>query len=405
MRTRLFFSLLLPVLLSGCILLDDGITGTRPRSDNLRDGRTDPDRRHPADSLPAPAAAADTILYYSAVRFPADYDWQRDTAYGAVPFELLLYRDGSPVLTLPSGPDAPFGPDPDRHHIHAGHLYTERMLGGQTLIGRDGEEVLRLEEREFLLGLLESGPDLYTLTRPVSGKGFRYRRNDQLLIERAEGTPYGTLSDPSYGSSGALYLDDGKVCFCYWEGNAYNRSHYLIRDGESTRMSNILPSQTVLDLKLHGGRAVTLTNAVLKNRLSEGRIWPEGNSYAVTGRFTDESGDPCSGFLEAASWSVLHRLCDEEAVLYHTPQAVFAVSAAKDGAVRWYGPDLSGQSDGPCYFFSPACATAAGSRLYLALTPKDTKRRPLIRAGEREQELDLWGYVSCVAVELIPPAN
>ena len=53
----------------------------------------------------------------------------------------------------------------------------------------------------------------------------------------------------------------------------------------------------------------------------------------------------------------------------------------------------------------PACAVLTGTRLCLALTPKDRTRSPFILCGEQVIETDLWGYISRVAVEISPPAN
>lgn len=405
MRTTILPLLALTVLLPGCVFLDDGLTGSKTRADCSRDGGGQSVRQE-AGGLPSdPPAGPDTVFYFSAVRFARDYDWQRDTAYGRADFELMLFRNGSPVLTLASGPGVPFVPDPDRHHILGGHLYSERMLGTETLIGRDGEELFRFPGREFLLGILEDGGDLYTLSRPANGQGFSYRKNGQSLIARADATPYGSLADPSYGPTGALYRDGGQVCFCFRDGGANNRSHFLVRDGTETRISEILPTQTVLDLKLHGGQVLALYPTFSFRRLSEGRIWPEGSGYAVTGRFADDRGGQFSGFSEAGSRTVQYQLCPEEAALYHSPEATFAVSSDPDGTVRWYGPDGAAQSETPCYFFSPACATAAGRRLFLALTPKDRSRGPQIRIGGQTREIDLWGYVSRVAAEISPPAS
>ena len=160
MRNLAFLSLLaLGVLLPGCVLLEDGLTGARRRTDCSREGAR-PQRPRSGSALPGLDAAADTTLWICAVRFPEGYDWQRDTAYGSIPFELVLYKDFAPVLTLPSGPEACFTPDPARHHLLEGHLYTERFQDGQTRIGRDGVELCRFDGREMLAGLLEDGGDL-----------------------------------------------------------------------------------------------------------------------------------------------------------------------------------------------------------------------------------------------------
>ena len=311
MRTP-FLLLVLLAVGAGCDPLDNGLDGDRPRADcgphtpgqGAQSGRQDP---------PVLPSVPDTTFYFTAVRYPDDYDWQRDTAYGSVPFELLLYRDFEPVLTLSSGANACFVPDPDRHHLLGGHLYTERMADGMTRIGRDGQELFRFNGREYLVGLLEEGDDLYTLSRPAKGRGFSYRKNGEILLNRTDGAPYGNLSDPSYGPTGALYRDDGKICFCFIAGTAPNWSFYLARDGLETRLDNLLSSAGVLDIKLHGGRTYVLKNVFMKNVMSEGRIWPEGTGYAITGRFSDDTGGYFSGYLDPASWTTQHRICQEEA--------------------------------------------------------------------------------------------
>lgn len=394
--------LLLAAALSGCILPDDGLDGYRARSDTARRGPDTTARQAPtAPGLPT-EPLPDTVLFYSAVRFPEGYDWQRDTAYGNVGFELLLYRGSRPVLTLEFGPDAPFCADPDRHHILAGHLYTERMSGNATRIGRDGDELFRFDGREFLVGLLEDGDDLYTLSRTANGKGFSYRKNGQPLLTRTEGTPFGSLSDPSYGPGGALYRENGQIIFCFRSGYITSFSHYLVRDGVETRLDSILPGQNILDIKLRGDQVYTLQPTFFKSLLYEGRIWPEESGYAVTGRFSDGRGGTFSGLLAAGAWTDQRQICQEDASVYHNAAATCAVATGADGTVRWYTPAGSG-SDGPCHFFSAACAVLMGRRFVLALNPKDTGKPPQIRDGSQTRELDLYGYVSRVALEINPP--
>jgi len=398
MRTYLTLLALLASL-SGCVLLDDGLTGGRSREDCGRDGGAG--SRGRTDSTGRGTTVPDTTILFSAVRFPDDYDWQRDTAYGSVPFELVLYRDFQPVLRLASGPQACFTPDPDRHHLSGGHLYTERQLDGQTVIGRDGQELFRFDGREHLAGLLEDGEDLYTLSRPGPEAGFSFRKNGVLLLERPEGVLFGSLSDPSCGPGGALRRDGERISFCYRTGRRGALSYFVVRDGVETRLGD-LPAEEILDMKAWNGQVFALRKTVLRNRLQEGSLWPEGAGYAVTGRFLDDSGALVTGYLEAAAWSVRHELCREEAWLYHTEQATFAVSAAADGTVRWYGPDGGGQTAEACHFLSPACATALGDRLLIALTPRDIRAKPQVRLGRQTREVDIHGYVSSVGAEISP---
>lgn len=400
--------LLLPLLavLAACDPLGDGLDAFRLRSacgphgpgeGRAREGGTTPDGPEP---LPL-----DTTLLFSAVRFPDGYDWPRDTAYGSVPFQLLLYKDFEPVLTLPSGADACFVPDPDRHHLLSGHLYTERMADGATRIGRDGVELFRFPGREYLVGLLEDGEDLFTLSRPAKGPGFSFRKNGEALVCRTDGMPFGDLSDPSYGATGALYRDQGQVCFCFTAGDAAGRSFHSVRDGHETRLDGVGPGSQVLDLKLSDGQVLVLDSSFQGYQLHDGRIWPDGKGFSVTGRFSTTASGTFSGFLADGSRDEPTLLCREEAVLYHTGRTASAVSVDEAGTVHWCNLKENGQEQLPCYFLSPGCAVFTGSLPWLALTPRDTRRRPFVRIGTRVREVDINGYVSSLSVTIIRPAK
>ena len=397
--------LLAGIILTSCVWLDDSLSGGPSRAESSRHGQ-DSLAQAPHGTPPEPAPARpDTSILAVAVRFPEDYDWQRDTAYGTTGFDLLLLKDGEPVLTLAYGPEAPFCADPDRHHLLSGHLYTERMAGNETRIGRDGEELFRFSGREFLVGLMEDGEDLYTLSRPVSGQGFSLRKNGEPVILRTDGTPFGTLSDPSYSPTGALYRTDGPLVFCFRGGYVYDYSYYLVRDGSETRLDSIPSQQSVLDIKYSGDKVFTLYSTFLKNLLYEGSIWPEGSGYAVTGCFSDGTGGVFWGYLDPLSWSTQREICRDRAALYRSPEATWAVSPGTDGILRWFGPDGRGQSEVACHFFSPACAALAGTRFVLALNPTDIRKKPRILDGGDEREIDVYGYVSRVAVEISFPAS
>ena len=395
---------LLAAAISGCISLD-GLGGGPHRTDTERDGHPSTDARTPEHSGGLPSKP-DTTLYYTAVRFPDSYDWQRDTSYGQTDFELLLCREGTTLLTLPYGPDAPFCADPNRHHILGGHLYTERMLSSETLIGRDGVELFRFEGREFLIGLLEDGDDLYTLSRPVSGKGFSYRKNGKTLLAHSEATVYGSLTDPSYAPGGALYRSAGQIVFFYWAGYAYNSHNYLVQDGKEIRLDNILPGRNVLDIKLHNSETLILYPSFMRNLMYEGRIWPEEKGFSVTGRFSDGTGGYIQGLVETSGLSDMRPVCREDsAVMYHSAEETCAVYLGKDGTVHWNMLEGggAGSSETPCHFFSGACAALAGTRFAIALTPKEIRQPPRILNGPRTLNTGLYGYVSSVALEITLP--
>jgi len=386
--------LCLAALPAACTLLDDA-GGTKSRARTLRTPGERPSRKDPGQG----AKTADTVLWCSAVRFPDDYDWQQDSAYGNASFELLLYRDFSPVLALPSGPQACFSPDPDRHHILSGHLYTELITGGDTRIGRDGEELFRFDGREYLVGLLEDGQDLYTLWRPVHGGGFCFRKNGDLLLKRSDGIPYGSLSDPSYAPSGALYRDADDIVFCFRAGHTLQEEIYVVRDGKESALRRI--KGRVLDVRIRNRLPCLLQPDSRECSMSEGRIWPGPDGYAVTGRFVEHLRS-YSGWMPADGSARARWLCSEEAVLYYCPEACFAVSRDAQGHVCWYSESGNGRSGQPCHFFTPACAFALGGRLWLALSPRDAWLKPQIRIGEQVHTLPLHGYISSLSAEIIP---
>ena len=397
MRKTPFIPALLLALLPGCVFLDDGLTGGRSRAESSREGRR-PVREH-RDTLRQRPATSDTVVFFSAIRFPEDYDWQRDSAYGSVPFELLLYRDFSPVLTLASGTDPCFTPDPDRHHLLSGRLYTERAADGQTRIGRDGVELFRFDGREYLLGLLEDGADLYTLSRRVKEGGFTLRKNGSILLERPDGTPFGSLSDPSYAPSGALYRDGGSIVFCY----RTRTGCFQVRDGREKQL--VIPGTDVRDLKILDDQPLVLGSDFKGHHFSEGRIWLEGDSYCVTGCIVNYAGARSYGCLYPTDSFLQRVICREEAVLYHSPEADFGVASGTDGRVHLYGAGSTGLYPLPCYFPSAKCALAVGDKLLLALTPKDTAQPPRVRLGRQEKEVRLHGYISGVGVGISQPAS
>lgn len=397
-KTVLF--LLLGCILAACAPMDEPLSGRDRRRPGDGVARIAPDTPEPpSPSLPPPEP--DTVLYCSAVRFPDGYDWQRDSAYGSVPFDLILYRDGTPVLTLPWDAEACFSPDPDRHHLLGGHLYTERLSGGQTRIGRDGEELFRIEGREFLVGLLPDGEDLYTLSRNTSGAGFRYRKNGTVLLESDTGVPFGDLSDPSYSPTGALYRDGDVLAFCYrQEAQVFQ----VLGDRQSV-VAGQLTDDAVLDCKVDGGRASLLRPSFQMHRLREGRLWVHPEGIMITGYFLTTLDLGFSGWINALPNSFPRQLCREEAIIYFSPGGICAVAADDSGRVRWYGTEGSGSVELPARFFSPKCAAVINGRPMLALTPLDTSQPPRLIWGTQQMEFDLNGYISAVAVEISLPAN
>ena len=175
-------------------------------------------------------------LFLTAVEYPPGYDWRRDTAHGDIRGRVLLLRmrDAGTaafdtVLALGAGAGRAVSLDPDRHQFAGGHLYTQCLTEAGTVWRRDGKTVLLTQEREYLRGILALDGGIYTLSQHLSCSGFILRRNWKPVLTREEGSLHGSLGDPAFGRTGALFEDSGQACFLYQDGNG---QWILVRDGQ-----------------------------------------------------------------------------------------------------------------------------------------------------------------------------
>ena len=388
---------------AGCILPDYGLNSGPLRSDCFKRGQDGASGPGEGPGAGPEAPAFDTTLYFCAVRFSDSYDWQRDTAYGSEDYELLLYRDFEPVLCINSRAAQCISPDFDTHHIIDGQLYTERSDLSSTAIGRNGDEIIRFSGRELLKGLLPAGDDIYTLSQSRDGNGFSFRKNGEPLLIRSEGSVFGSMDDPSYGPTGALYLDGGVPVFCYRSGSGSSREYFCVRDGiEEKLYPEVAGSgqEAVNDMKIRDGTPYTSD--------IQGGIW-----HTVSCRLWFLPSDILiAGYIRNASsyftgtYSTLTRshgwLCEEEATVYCSNGASYAVASGDDGRVTVYRGDEIMHTNSGCIFLSPACAALAGSKLVYALAGGEDDGYPIICEGEKETAVEVNGYISRVAVEISP---
>lgn len=311
-------------------------------------------------------ARLDTVVFMTVVSFPEDYDWRRDTSLGNVRGSIDLYRDGERILSVPAGSGSGARLDPDLHHLVGGHLYTEYCTDGETVIGKDGEELFSYPGRELLCGLLVEDSDVYTLGQSRSGGGFSLRLNGTEILSRKDGFIAAHMSDNPEYLSGALYRDDGHLYFSYWEtglsGNG--RIWYVVEDGEGTPVDNV-GTGGMYDIRIRSG--MLLFSALGKSPL---RHW----TY-VDGTF--------------------------EATL----------NIYKDGQVIAFTPGgSSAHYLRPALFFSFRNACLCGRHLYIGVNPTEPGGRPFLwKDGETVFSPDINGYITSVEVlverGLVLPGN
>ncbi len=233
-----------------------------------------------------------SVTYVTAVEYPEGYDWRADVEKGTVKCSLAVYEDGVRVMGLPVGDEYEVSSDPDMHRMVNGYLYTDYSTDSETVIKKDGVEVIRYQGREMICGLVEDGGDVYTLGHPRSGDGFAYRRNGEVIVERKTGSSFG-----------CLYQDAGGVSFAFREpveaaGQELER-YYCVLDGKVSQTAVREDVKKVWDVVIHNGEVCYLASVV---GISSPVLFRSGGMKAMsmpalssmlTCRIVIEDGDLC----------------------------------------------------------------------------------------------------------------
>lgn len=178
-------------------------------------GKDDPDR---------------TVCYVTLMSYPDGYDWRADRQKGSVKCSLVVLANGLPMMKVPVGDEHEISSDPDMHRVIDGHLYTDYSTDSDTVIKKDGRLLFRYLGKEHIFGMLVDSSGVYTLGHSRDGAGFTYRRNGEILLERAEGRSFGRL-----------YRDGDDICFAFSEQVASSAEeierYYHVRNGEVSQVA------------------------------------------------------------------------------------------------------------------------------------------------------------------------
>lgn len=234
-------------------------------------------------------------VYATALHFQDSVNWRKDSLRQA---DLLFFIDGKQVLEIPvSSP-----PDPDRHRIWDGHLWSDSTDGHQTVVLCDGQEQFRFDGEEHLQGFLLVNGDVHTLGQHPGRDGFCYRINGDVVFESDRGSVLGSPSDPEW-RGGALSLDGEDVFYSYSD-----QGYHIMRGGEHFQTLPVSPSDALLDLRAQGetvyrverrgsslywiaGENVITLNVYTPSVISC-KIIPYGDTLTVRGR-TQPTGTTC----------------------------------------------------------------------------------------------------------------
>lgn len=381
--------LLLP-LAASCVALDSA--GVSPGGGQKRNAPyVEENEGNPWDSYPF--AGSDTTLWFSAVC--------GDTSS----VKVCLFRNWVPVLELEPGKDK-VSVDEDLHHVLNGHLYTEFINAGASLVCRDGVEIYHSQYREFLVGLLENGGNLYSLSRGESGRGFTLRKNGQVLLARDYGVVFGDFSEPSYAPGGALYEDGEHYYFSYAKPDG---GYCLVEDGYEKDVEFPGRVSPLQDIRVWKGRVEAASWRLGYADWENSRLWHDDRDFIQTGDVSLPYGVR-SSMMDVVRTGI-YPLSERGAVLYFRngqrmeEQSLYGIiqdSIGRISVLNRLQENEESVPDGRYAYFRPCCGKLTDDGMLLGLNPKEGA--PLIVYKGRSWPLS-WidGTITAVDLEISPP--
>ena len=394
-----------PLFISGVLLLF--VCSCEPLSLNYAFGssrQSHQSSRTVSNARDGSVVSGNSVYYYTAVSFPPDYDWRRDTSYGAVQASVNLYRNDSLLIQIPTGALA--GPDADMHHFIQGHLYTQFRSGGRTVLAKDGQVILELDREAILAGLLPLDGKLYTLWKNRSGEGFSLMDGSNELFSRSRGQLLGSLSLGAYMPSGALYTDLGRPCFCYRNGNDW----YVVRESQEDLIKK--PYWPVYDIRSIDGQTCIFfqgsssASANFQYKGSAISYSPDQFLFLKPGYIYVNDGEPfCAGagyqrwdytpyiLVNFMSGKILELPGSGLCQLSSNPLALLFYSS--DGTTGYYSY-ASGirYLQGRFYHLSPCEGIRMDGKLHIVLNSMEPGAKPGIWKEGEIRELDINGFIS-----------
>lgn len=225
-------------------LLDSLPRFMREQDRFARDARGGKDSIGPEKPREQDVPAYVPSLYATALHFRDSVNWRTDSLGQA---DILFFKDGELVLQV--SVESP--PDPERHRIWDGHLWSDSTDGRETVVLCDGEERFRFEGEEHLQGFLLMDGNVHTLGQHPGRDGFCYRINGEAVFDSPKGSVLGSPSDPEW-RGGALNRDGNSVYYCYCLPVAQNgREYHVMRGGEPYLTLPSSTSDALLDVRVH----------------------------------------------------------------------------------------------------------------------------------------------------------
>ena len=187
-------------------------------------------------------AAKRTVWYVTGFDYPEGYDWMSDPEAGSVKCSLVVYANAVPMLKVPVGMEYQTSADPDMHRMIDGDLYTDFSTDSMTVIKKNGRYLFSYPGREMIVSMHVDSTGVYTLGQSRNGEGFTYRKNGDLLYERAKGNLIGCRT----------VVENGIAFFEKVAGSDIER-YYLYRGGEVSQIAVREDINKVWDVAVFNG--------------------------------------------------------------------------------------------------------------------------------------------------------
>lgn len=195
------------------------------------------------------------VWYAVGVDYPQGYDWRTDDMMGSVRCSLVVFANGVPLMKLPVGDEYEISPDPDMHRVIEGNLYTDYSTDSETVIKRNGEQLIRYPGREMIVDIAVEDDLVYTLGQARDGKGFSFRVNGEELVSRSSGYVFDHLQRTEDGFS---------FSFCDPIGSGENviEKYYHYLAGEICQVAVREDIKRVWDIIYHDDKICYLASMV-----------------------------------------------------------------------------------------------------------------------------------------------
>lgn len=351
----------------------------------------------------------DTSVYVVAVIVPDTYDWRKDASYGAVDCTVQLWKNNTLQFSSAAGPGTDIGPAPDMHHLAGGHLYTENTSVGGTTICCDGKVAFSYSQREQLKGLLIKDGSIYTLGRNLDGGGFCFRRDGEPLLKQDSGEIFGDFSNPVYGRGGALYENDGAVCFSFRNTS----SCFVVKDGNMKNVSTVSSASRVRDMRIIGRDIYYISDystTMVVTGPAGSQALPSDVRWLNAGLLTRDDGVwVCAEGADCSLCTIIGLPAKSvffsggENLIYTGTREIYALGY-DGGYFRIYksGREVVFARDST-FLLSTSALTCAGDEVYALVNPKEYDASPFVWHGGKKTEYSLNGYLTAIEVEISPP--